>query len=419
MSTGFFMGNLSIPAGTAEIRARAYDGNTKIRSVTVPGSVKKIGDRAFADCVNLQKITLCEGVEEIGSNVFTGCKRLRTLVLPASVRKITGWTFWGSGLKDPVFADSGRKLVFCPPEAAGSVYRVPEGVREIGVQAFAELKELRQVILPEGLEVIRERAFIACGFQKIVLPKSLRLVESGGFYGCQNLREITGIPAQSTLEKAKEFWRMQGRALAVPCMTRMPSGDRYWKEPAFRALAKRCAEADPGGMWEMAGFFRSKAQQRPEEAFFRRAENFWTYRAHQYGSGQAAALLEEWVQAHPGQRLPIPQLTSTLGGVMRGEMLNALGFLAFEEEQEYSFYQLDPEGVVLVSVYDSEDGPDEDGFGSETYYNWWYMDGCLNEIPGAPVLHSYSSIDRDSTSGRQRFREAHDQAAAFLRKRRE
>ena len=66
---------------------------------------------------------------------------------------------------------------------------------------------------------------------------------------------------------------------------------------------------------------------------------------------------------------------------MQGYLLNAMGFLDFEEEREYTLHCVDKEGLVLVDSYESEDGPDEDGYGSEIYYDWWFVDDCLNFIP--------------------------------------
>ena len=163
MKPVIIMGHLIIPSGTEQINPRTYEGNIRIRSVIVPESVKTIGVRAFANCKNLTSITLCEGIETIESNAFTGCTKLKSIQLPASIKQITGWAFYDSGLQKPVLSADGRSLVCCPQAAAGTEYSVPKSVREIGMQAFVELHNLQRVILPEGLQVIRERAFIACG----------------------------------------------------------------------------------------------------------------------------------------------------------------------------------------------------------------------------------------------------------------
>ena len=413
MATDWLLGILT---RSHAVSVPIFSSTKGIVSVTVPGTVKSIQCRAFADCVNLKKITLCEGVEEIDSNVFTGCCNLRSIRLPSSIKKITGWAFWDSGLKEAVFTAWGDTLVFCPACVAGTEYTVPPTVRQIGVQAFASLPNLQRVHLPQGLEIIRERAFIGCGMEEVHLPPTVQTVEDGAFYNCKNLRRITG-PAQTTpLESALEFWRMRGSHLTA-AYTAPPPPLEYLGERAFRKLAERCALGNAAAMGEMMDYFHQKARAYPDSVFFERAENFWMYRAHQYGNGKATAALAAWVDGHPGERLRTPFLSGRLHGYGKGICLNALGFFAFDEEREYSFYGVDADGVVKVNSYESEDGPDEDGFGRETYYDWWFMDDCLNFIPHVKCLHSYSSIDLQTRSAKQLFADTHDLAARSLKQR--
>ena len=369
MKPVIIMGHLIIPSGTEQIYPRTYEGNMRIRSVIVPESVKTIGVRAFANCKNLTSITLCEGIETIESNAFTGCNKLKSIQLPASIKQITGWAFYDSGLQKPVLSADGRILVCCPQAAAGTEYSVPKSVREIGMQAFVELHNLQRVILPEGLQVIRERAFIACGFESVSLPKSIKHIEAGAFYDCEKLKDVTGLQKSDSVEYADEFWRIQGKRLTMPCGTDQPQ-IRHWDESEFQSIARRCAEADASAMYQMKEYFHYKSLQYPDVIFYERAANFWLYRAYQYGNQEAKLFLAKWVDAHPGQRLRIVKLSNSLGGTLQGYLLNAMGFLDFEEDREYTLHGVDDEGLVLVDSYESEDGPDEDGFGRETYYDW-------------------------------------------------
>ena len=403
------MGRPVIPFGIAQIRPRAYEGDMRIRSVTVPGSVKTIGIRAFANCTNLTSITLCEGIETIESNAFTGCINLKSIQLPASIKHITGWAFYGSGLQEPVLSASGQILVFCPKAAAGLEYAVPEGVREIGVQAFVELHDLKRVILPEGLQVIRERAFIDCEFESVSLPKSIKHMEAGAFYNCKKLKDITGLPKSDPVEYADEFWRIQGKQLTVRCGTDKPQ-TRHWNEAEFRSIARKCAKKNSAAMYKMMEYFHHKSLEYPDIVFYERAANFWLYRSYQYGDQEAKLSLAEWLNVHPGQQLCTPKLSNSLRGTMEGYMLNAMGFLDFKEEREYTLHGVDDDGLVLVDSYESEDGPDEDGFGRETYYDWWFFDDCLNSIPKIPFLHSYSSNDMRSKSAKEKLSHMHEQA---------
>lgn len=79
---------------------------------------------------------------------------------------------------------------------------------------------------------------------------------------------------------------------------------------------------------------------------------------------------------------------------IKTQVLNALGFLLFDPDWEYTLA-----------------GPDEDGYGRETCYGRWYLDGNLCPVPGAECLHGYSNIDRRIREVKERFQKCHDTAA--------
>lgn len=405
-------GHLSIPEGTEKIRIREYDGRSDIVSVTIPGTVKEIGDRAFAECKNLTTITLCEGVEVLGENVFTDCPKLEEIKLPASIKEICGWTFYHSGIKTPVFTASGEKLVYCPKEEAGEKYIVPSGVKEIGVQAFIHMPELKSIVFPEGLEIIRNRAFIDCGITEIVLPVSIKRVEKDAFCNCLQVTSVIQPAEKDPLIAYINSLEIRGANFVCAAKLNLPK-DQYWKTESFIRLAQRCADSDSAAMNEMADYFENKYDG--NELFYRCASQFWRYRAYLYGNQEARVFLTAWIKGKKDQQMASPFLSGNLSGSGEGICFNALGFLFFKEDREYCLEGMDGDGVVLVSSYESEDGPDDDGFGRETYYDWWYLDDCLNLPKEVKCLNSYSSIDRQSSSAKKAFKETHDKVAGLIR----
>ena len=109
-----------------------------------------------------------------------------------------------------------------------------------------------------------------------------------------------------------------------------------------------------------------------------------------------------------------PAVNELLSGSSYGKTLNALGFLFYEEDREYSLSGMDSHGVVEASSYESEDGPDRDGYGSETYYDWWYLDSFLSLPKGVGFIHSYSHLDRRNNE--KKFIALHDEAVQALRR---
>ncbi|MBQ2433073.1 MAG: hypothetical protein II266_01465, partial [Clostridia bacterium] len=104
-----------------------------------------------------------------------------------------------------------------------------------------------------------------------------------------------------------------------------------------------------------------------------------------------------------------------LCGRADGKELNALGFMFFDEDrEEYSLSGVDEDGVVEVSAWESEDGPDSDGFGREENYDWWYLNEFLIKPEGVDWVHGWSNNDKRCNE--KMFKEIHDQAAKLGKK---
>lgn len=402
---------LDIPEGVDSIPCGAMAGRKELVSVSVPASVKTIGDRAFAGCESLERVTFHEGLERVGDDVFSGCKRLKSVVIPDSVKEITGSAFNNSGVTEPVLNASGDTLIYCPAEAAGEEYTVPEGVRRIRSRAFVGLSGLKQVHFPKSLERIDKMAFVQCGLTWVSLSRSAAEQSWDAFFRCDNLCAVGIDDDDEHVRSTMLGLHARGLTFLKVEKSSPPPDDPYWLEPDFRALADSCASGNVEAMERMVRFFDERTKAAPNELFYIGAADFWRVRAFENGSEAQRDWLGNWLEALSGQRLPSACLTEKLEGTVRGSALNALGFLFFEPDRVYSLAGLDSDGVVEVSAYESEDGPDEDGFGRETYFDWWYLDGDLRAVPGVDCLHSYSNIDRRISDVRKRFEEAHAAAA--------
>ena len=398
--------NVTVPDGVEEIPRSALRRRVDIVAVSVPPSVKTIGETAFEDCTSLEKVTLSEGLEKIEDNAFSGCKNLKSIVIPDSVKKPDGRIFYRSGIKEPVLSASGETLIFCPAEAAGREYTVPDGVRRIASHAFNGLTELKKIHLPRTLERICKFAFCNCGITSVTFPRWLEEVEINAFYKCDSLKDIS-FHGEDELSNAVLRAHARGKTFLRPGYA-PPKEETYWKSAEFKALARKCAEGGFEAMERMVSFFEEKSKAAPDILFYSGAANFWRYRAWKNGSKEQQKWLENYVKTSHDEALPSACLSEMLEGALNGSSLNALGFLFFDPDRFFTLAGIDDKGVVEVCSYESEDGPDEDGFGRETYFDWWYLDENLCPAPGAELLHSYSSIDRRISTVKRRFEKAYD-----------
>ncbi len=66
------------------ISANAFNGCSKLKSVTIGKNVTSIGAKAFYKCKKLGKITIPSKVEKIGKQAFSGCGRLKSMTVKTS-----------------------------------------------------------------------------------------------------------------------------------------------------------------------------------------------------------------------------------------------------------------------------------------------------------------------------------------------
>ena len=78
-------------------------------------------------------------------------------------------------------------LIVCPPSKSG-VFRVPDGVVEIGNEAFFGCED---VALPLSVKTIGVSAFEGCSsLESVIIKGKLDVLMQRAFYGCTNLAAV-------------------------------------------------------------------------------------------------------------------------------------------------------------------------------------------------------------------------------------
>ena len=187
---------VNIPKKVKTIGMRAFDGCYALKQINIPRKVKTIGVSAFTGCEGLEQVNL-EGkstLQEIGANAFSGCN-IKKLLIPASVTKIDNAALGGAckiqvdknnkkykSKNGVLFSKNGKTLVCYPEHGKKSVYKIPKGVKTIGSCAFADNKNLKKVIMPNSVTVVKREAF--SGAEKLNMvgfSKNLKRIEEDAF----------------------------------------------------------------------------------------------------------------------------------------------------------------------------------------------------------------------------------------------
>lgn len=184
----------------------SYSGAAKV--LVVPEIVKDIAPGVFKENQYLEEVVLPNGLETIKKDMFSGCSKLKKVYIPPTVTAIESGAFYSctslteidipASVVNIGYNDGFAFGVFEECVSLAKIILHP-GLKRLGKKIFCKTA-LEEVILPEGLEVIGEGAFMHCtSLKRLVIPDSvIDLYEnemwksyfSPLWFGCSNLENI-------------------------------------------------------------------------------------------------------------------------------------------------------------------------------------------------------------------------------------
>jgi hypothetical protein len=151
-------GNLDIPPQLDGFRVVAITGNSPTQG-------------AFQRS-NLSSVTIPEGVETLGSHAFYW-SRLLAVEFPTSLKRI-GANAFARG----------------PLGFGGEVIVLPDGLKEIGEQAFLAC-DFQQMIIPDSVTALGNSAFANCNQMTFLkIGTGTTVLPSGAFQNCNKLKRV-------------------------------------------------------------------------------------------------------------------------------------------------------------------------------------------------------------------------------------
>ncbi len=221
---------IDLPSTLEKIGVVAFEGCQSLISVVVPDSVTEIGEEAFGRCNNLQSITvpfIGHSIEQDGAApdapypfayifsssaegncdradyryTMSGTNYIQTFYVPKSLKKVTltggnvvAGAFKGCKSIEQILLPQDMTYIgekaFADCDSLVSI-EIPEGVTEIGQEAFSYCDRLETVKLPSGLTRIATGLFCESeGLESIIIPKNVESIERSAFYRCKNLKEV-------------------------------------------------------------------------------------------------------------------------------------------------------------------------------------------------------------------------------------
>lgn len=208
------LGSLNLSNGVASIGDGAFSGCISLTSLTIPTNVMSIGVASFANCTNLAAVAFSNGIASIGEEAFENCTNLTSLIIPNTVTNLGDGVFTGcSGLANVVIGNGvtivgGNTFENCIRLAGISI---GSGVTNLAADVFSTCPDLTAISVdPANLDysslkgVLFDRAQATLLQYPVGLTNSAYTIPNGvinigvnAFYGCASLTSIT-LPASVT-----------------------------------------------------------------------------------------------------------------------------------------------------------------------------------------------------------------------------
>lgn len=195
-------GAYEIKQGTTLVASAAFNECYGLTSVTFPAGVAGLCEGAFLRCDGLSAVRLPDGLISIGDSAFSHCTGLMDVSIPDSVTYIGYGAFEDSGIYNAFNFDGNvfyidNALIRASENLSGE-YAIKEGTTAIAEAAFANARELTDVVVPNSIKVIARRTFDECvSLRKVVLSDGLKEIGDRAFFNCCKLTDLT-IPSSVT-----------------------------------------------------------------------------------------------------------------------------------------------------------------------------------------------------------------------------
>ncbi len=164
------------------IPGTTFSGCTALTEITIPDTVKTLGENCFSGCTALTQVRIGAGVQTVQVKPFKGCTSLtRITVAPENpwLDVDDAGVLYTEGLAELIDYPAGRTGSYC----------MPEGVSLIRERAFINCSALTGITFPNSLRTIKISAFRDCtGLTQVVIPDGVTVIEESAFWGCTGIR---------------------------------------------------------------------------------------------------------------------------------------------------------------------------------------------------------------------------------------
>ncbi len=105
---------------------------------------------------------------------------------------------------------------------------IPDGIKQIGMNAFMYCKSLTGVTIPDSVTAIQSFAFAECvNLTNVTIPDSIKSISRGAFIGCTALREVFLPENIEFIVFGKDNCFSYPTHIHIQDIKKLPAGDRF------------------------------------------------------------------------------------------------------------------------------------------------------------------------------------------------
>ncbi|HFI0644478.1 TPA: leucine-rich repeat protein [Streptococcus suis] len=175
--------DVTIKEGVTVVADKMFEGQSGITSLILPSSLLEVRPYAFTG-IGIESLSLPAGLQKLGTHSFASSSSLKSVTIPSSLVGGDGAFIDSKSLVNISLAPGTTKIIDGLFRGTGfSEFTVPEGITEIGANAFSENGNLTTIILPSTLRTIGANAFSNTSLKRIVLPPGMKKIPDGLLQG--------------------------------------------------------------------------------------------------------------------------------------------------------------------------------------------------------------------------------------------
>ena len=246
---------LTIPSNVDLIGLCSFMEIKSLESITIEGN-PDIDDTAFENCTNVKEATISANAisyipkraletvvitsgKNIRAKAFDGCSKLVSVVIPSTVTSVAKNAFGGCTSLTAIVVDEANTAYV---SVEGSLYThdkttlvvsanysnsFPAELTTILESAFCARTTLESFVIPDGVTTIETKAFDGCtALKSLVVPASVQTVGADAFGGSDNLSiYYQGTKVPSTWDSA---WNGKNHTVYFYSESKPSTSGKYW-----------------------------------------------------------------------------------------------------------------------------------------------------------------------------------------------